>query len=193
MAQAKKDKEGEIAYVRELESQWSEVLNKQERQRDRLLKLTYSRQNKSGAAAESMQEQLNRIAQQDEVRSNRHAAELEAAAVKREQDQKNERARLQRECLEVLAIQVREKSSRASLDKTRDQMVLQREQQDLAAAEKTDVARRSEKMKRNLAYKAELMDQMRVQDERKTLEPYLMSKAERQMNAELLKRLDSTM
>jgi len=193
MEQAKKDKDGEIMNVRRLEAEWAEVLNKQERARDRLLKATYSRQAKQGAAADTMQEKNRKMADEDERRAARHVKEIEEAAVKREHDQKAERARLQRECLEVLAIQVREKSSRVHLDRTRDQMVLAREQQDLSAAEKADSQRRGEKLKRNYAYKAELMEQMRVAEERKTLEPYLMSKAERQMNAELLKKLDSTM
>ena len=38
-------------------------------------------------------------------------------------------------------------------------------------------------------YREELMEQMAVQEERKVLEPFLMTKAERQMNAALLRSL----
>jgi hypothetical protein len=49
--------------------------------------------------------------------------------------------------------------------------------------------RREKNRLKNEQYKAELMHQMEVQEERKVLAPYLMSKAERQMNAALLRRL----
>jgi len=191
LAHLKQQKEQEIADVRKLEAEWAEVLNKQERARDRQLKQTYSRQAHSYGQAASMQETMDRIAREDEERANRHAKELEDAAAKREYDQKAERARLQRETLDVLAIQVREKASRVDADRSRDQMVLARERQDLDASDKADKNRRSETWKRNQTYKAELMAQMRVQEERKVLEPFLMSKAERQMNSALLKRLPS--
>ena len=42
---------------------------------------------------------------------------------------------------------------------------------------------------RNSTYAKELSTQMAIQEERKVLEPYLMSKAERQMNATLLRKL----
>ena len=76
-------------------------------------------------------------------------------------------------------------------DRSRDQMVLARERQDLNASDKADSHRRSETWKRNQTHKAELMEQMRIQEERKVLEPFLMSKAERQMNSAMLKRLPS--
>lgn len=46
---------------------------------------------------------------------------------------------------------------------------------------------------RNMDYARDLNEQMHVQETRKTLEPYLMSRPERQMNAALLRRLPSTM
>ena len=107
LAHLKQQKGQEIADVRKLEAEWAEVLNKQERARDRQLKQTYSRQAISYGRAASMQETMDRIAREDEERANRHAKELEDAAAKREYDQKAERARLQRETLDVLAIQVR--------------------------------------------------------------------------------------
>ena len=42
---------------------------------------------------------------------------------------------------------------------------------------------------KNAEYAKELGMQMAVQEERKILEPFLMSKAERQMNAALLRKL----
>ena len=68
-------------------------------------------------------------------------------------------------------------------------MVVAREQEDIAVAEQADSRRRATQKGRNAEYAAELKEQMRVQEERKTLEPFLMSKAERQMNAALLRRL----
>ena len=55
--------------------------------------------------------------------------------------------------------------------------------------EAADMRRREKNRLKNEQYKAELMHQMEVQEERKVLAPYLMSKAERQMNAALLRRL----
>jgi len=46
---------------------------------------------------------------------------------------------------------------------------------------------------RNMDYARELTEQMHIQETRKTLEPYLMSRPERQMNAALLRRLPSSM
>jgi hypothetical protein len=45
--------------------------------------------------------------------------------------------------------------------------------------------------KKNMAYAEELETQIRMQQERKLMEPFLMSKAERQMNASLLRRVTS--
>merc|ERR1711871_905894 len=118
-----------------------------------------------------------------------HAAELEVAAAKRDYDQTATRARLQREMLDVLSIQVREKTNRAQADQVRDQMVLRREHEDLALAEHADVKQRAEQKRRNERYREELVAQMTVQEERRVLEPFLMTKAERQMNAALLRRL----
>ena len=182
-------KEKENEEMRALEAQWSEVLDKQERARDRQLKMTYSRQAKQYGTAASMQEEMERIARDDEARANRHAAELEVAAAKRDYDQTATRARLQREMLDVLSIQVREKTNRAQADQVRDQMVLRREHEDLALAEQADVKQRAEQKRRNERYREELVAQMTVQEERRVLEPFLMTKAERQMNAALLRRL----
>ena len=183
------EKVREALAMRALEAQWSEVLDKQERQRDRQLKQTYSRQAKQYGTAATMQEEMQRIAREDEARADRHAKELEQAAAKREADQTNERRRLQAECLDVLSIQVREKQYRKHSETEREQMVFQREERDMKQAELADARRREEQRKRNHQYKAELIHQMQLQEERKVLEPYLMSKAERQMNASLLKKL----
>ena len=136
-----------------------------------------------------MQEVMNEQARLDEERANKHAAELERAAKKREDDQIAERARLQQETMDVLSIQVREKAARAMADKERENMVVAREKDDIQRAEKADTKRRAEQRMRNSAYAKELSEQMAIQEERKVLEPYLMSKAERQMNAALLRKL----
>jgi len=185
----KEEKQREADAMRKLESQWSEVLDKQERQRDRQLKLTYSRQAKQYGTAASMQEEMERIAREDEERADRHAAQMEAAAKKRDADQIAERNRLQQETLNVLSIQVREKAARAQLDRERETMVVARETEDVKAAESADMRRKEATRQRNWQYKNELMQQMEVQEQRKVLEPFLMSKAERQMNAALLRRL----
>ncbi len=189
MEHLKLAKTQEIENVRALEAQWSEMLNKQERQRDRSLKQTYARQARQYAASESMQETMDRIAAQDEARATRHAKELDEAAAKRERDQRDTRARLQQETLDVLAIQVREKQVRANADAERERMVVAREKEDIARAEAADGKRRANQKTRNSEYARELNEQMCVQEQRKTLEPFLMSKAERQMNAALLRRL----
>ena len=185
----KAEKAREAEAMRALEAQWSEVLDKQERQRDRQLKMTYSRQALSYGTAASMQEVMDRIAREDEARAEKHARELEEAAAKREADQIAERRRLQQETLDVLSIQVREKAMRSSMDREREAMVAAREANDIKAAEAADMRRREKNRLKNEQYKAELMHQMEVQEERKVLAPYLMSKAERQMNAALLRRL----
>jgi len=179
----------EMQTQRKLEATWTELLDKQERQRDRQLKATYARQAKQYGAAASMQEVMDAQAKEDEERANRHARELEQAAAKREYDQKAERQRLQQETLDVLSIQVREKAARGMADKERENMVVARERDDIARAEKADMKRRGDMRNRNSEYAKELSTQMAIQEERKVLEPYLMSKAERQMNAALLRKL----
>ena len=188
-AHLKKLKWQEAENMRALEAQWSEVLDKQERQRDRQLKQTYSRQARQYGTAATMQEVLDRIAREDEERAERHAREMEAAATKREADQIAERRRLQQETLDVLSLQVQDKLSRAAKEREREQMVVARESKDVKAAELAEAKRREAKLKRNQEYKDELMLQMKAQEERRVLEPYLMSRAERQMNAELLRHL----
>merc|ERR1740138_379084 len=136
-----------------------------------------------------MQEVMDKQAREDEERANFHARELEKAAAKREADQKSTRARLQQETLDVLSIQVREKAARAMADKERENMVVARERSDIDRAEKADGKRRAEMRMRNTGYAKELSTQMAIQEERKVLEPYLMSKAERQMNSALLRKL----
>jgi len=185
----RQEKHREAEAMRALEAQWSEVLDKQERQRDRQLKMTYSRQAKQYGTAATMQEEMERIAKEDQERADRHAREIEEAAAKRESDQIAERRRLQQETLDVLSIQVREKQARAGMEREREAMVVMRESGDMKAAESADERRRAERRKKNEQYKAELMHQMEVQEQRKVLEPFLMSKAERQMNAALLRRL----
>jgi hypothetical protein len=182
-------KRQELDDQRKLEATWTELLDKQERQRERQLKATYARQARQYGAASSMQEVMDKQAKEDEERANYHARELEKAAAKREADQKSERARLQQETLDVLSIQVREKASRSMADKERENMVVTREREDIKRAEKADTKRRNEIRSRNAEYAKELSMQMAVQEERKVLEPYLMSKAERQMNAALLRKL----
>ena len=185
----KQAKQQEIETMRALEAQWTGLLDKQERQRERQLKMTYARQALQYGAASSMQEVMEKQAREDEERANFHARELEKAAAKREADQKAERARLQQETLDILSIQVRDKASRATADREREQMVVNREKDDVKRAEAADGRRRAEMRNRNAEYARELGMQMQVQEERKVLEPFLMSKAERQMNAALLRRL----
>ena len=89
----------------------------------------------------------------------------------------------------MLAIQVKEKKSRAGIEAERDAMVLARERDDNKAAEAADQRKRAGHKAANERYALDLKKQMAVQDERKVLEPFLMSKAEREMNATMLRRL----
>ena len=185
----KVQKQQEIDAARALEAQWSELLDKQERARTRQLNMTYARQARQYGAAESMQEKMNRLAKEDEERMVRAAAELEAAAAKKEYDEKEARRRKQQEMTDILAIQTREKLARAQAEREREQMVIAREREDIARGDRADAKKRETMHKANTAYANELKQQMQLQEERKVLEPFLMSKAERQMNAALLRRL----
>lgn len=181
----------EFRAMRALEAQWSGVLDKQERQRTRQLALTYSRQAKQYAASESMQAIMNKQGQADEERALARQLADERAAKEKVAAQKAHRAQLQHDCLDVLAIQVRDKQVRAHADVKRDSAVIEREKIDLIKAEIADSKFRETKRLESIAYAHELQEQRRIQETRKTLEPFLMSRPERQMNAEMIGRLPS--
>lgn len=181
----------EFRAMRALEAQWSGVLDKQERQRTRQLALTYSRQAKQYAASESMQAIMNKQGQADEERALARQLADERAAKEKIAAQKAHRAQLQHDCLDVLAIQVRDKQVRAHADVKRDSAVIEREKIDLIKAEIADSKFRETKRLESIAYAHELQEQRRIQETRKTLEPFLMSRPERQMNAEMIGRLPS--
>ena len=181
----------EFRAMRALEAQWSGVLDKQERQRTRQLALTYSRQAKQYAASESMQAIMNKQGQADEERALARQLADERAAKEKIAAQKAHRAQLQHDCLDVLAIQVRDKQVRAHADVKRDSAVIEREKIDLIKAEIADGKFRETKRLESIAYAHELQEQRRIQETRKTLEPFLMSRPERQMNAEMIGRLPS--
>lgn len=181
----------EFRAMRALEAQWSGVLDKQERQRTRQLALTYSRQAKQYAASESMQAIMNKQGQADEERALARQLADERAAKEKVAAQKAHRAQLQHDCLDVLAIQVRDKQVRAHADVKRDSAVIEREKIDLIKAEIADGKFRETKRLESIAYAHELQEQRRIQETRKTLEPFLMSRPERQMNAEMIGRLPS--
>ena len=177
--------------MRALEAQWSGVLDKQERQRTRLLKQTYARQAKQYAASESMQAIMNKQGQADEERAIARQKADERAAREKVAAQKAHRAQLQQDCLDVLAIQVRDRQRRAYEDIKRDAAAVEREKIDLIKAEIADSKFRETKRLESIAYAHELQEQRRIQETRKTLEPFLMSRPERQMNAEMIGRLPS--
>ena len=181
----------EFRAMRALEAQWSEVLDKQERQRDRLLKQTYARQAKQYAASESMQAIMNKQGQADEERALARQLADERAAREKIAAQKAHRAQLQHDCLDVLAIQVRDRQVRAHADVKRESAVVEREKIDLIKAEIADSKFRETKRLDSIAYAHELQEQRRIQETRKTLEPFLMSRPERQMNAAMIGRLPS--
>jgi len=189
MEELRRMKMDEAARVRELDAQWAETLNKQERQRARQLKQTYARQEKQFAASEAYANEAMERAAEDEAKAIVRMKKDEEAAIAREHAQKSRRAALRQECMDVLSIQVREKQVRAQADREREQMVVAREAQDVKAAEVADVRRRSEMRTRNMEHARQLSQQMHIQETRKIIEPYLMSRAERQMNAALLRRL----
>ena len=93
--------------------------------------------------------------------------------------------------LRFLAIQVRDRQRRAYEDIKRDAAAVEREKIDLIKAEIADSKFRETKRLESMAYARELQEQRRVQETRKTLEPFLMSRPERQMNAEMIGRLPS--
>ena len=181
----------EFKAMRALEAQWSGVLDKQERQRTRLLKQTYARQAKQYAASESMQAIMNKQGQADEERAIARQKADERAAREKVAAQKAHRAGLQADCLDVLAIQVRDRQRRAYEDIKRDAAAVEREKIDLIKAEIADSKFRETKRLESIAYAHELQEQRRIQETRKTLEPFLMSRPERQMNAEMIGRLPS--
>ena len=181
----------EFKAMRALEAQWSGVLDKQERQRTRLLKQTYARQAKQYAASESMQAIMNKQGQADEERAIARQKADERAAREKVAAQKAHRAGLQQDCLDVLAIQVRDRQRRAYEDIKRDAAAVEREKIDLIKAEIADSKFRETKRLESIAYAHELQEQRRIQETRKTLEPFLMSRPERQMNAEMIGRLPS--
>jgi len=189
LEQMKQNKSEEFRKMRALEAQWSEVLDKQERQRTRLLKQTYARQAKQYAASESMQEVMNKQGKADEERALARQIADEKAAADKVAAEKAHRAQLQSDCLDVLAIQVRDKQVRMQADRKREAAVVAREKADVKAAEFADARFRNSQRVANLTYAQELKEQRRIQESRKTLEPFLMSKAERQMNASLLMKL----
>ena len=117
--------------------------------------------------------------------------EIEAAKIKREQDAIDRRKALQKECLEVLEIQIREKAQRKQQMSQRDALVIEREQLDLKRAEEAEQRARANRASLNAEHAKHLAEQIQLQATRKTLEPFLMSKAERQMNAAILRRLPS--
>jgi len=179
----------DAAKVRALEAEWAETLNKQERQRERQLKQTYARQEKQYAASEAYANEAMARAAEDEARAIVRMKEDEARATAREHASRARRAALRQECMDVLAIQVREKQVRAQADRERDGMVVAREAQDVLAADTAERRRRSDIRERNMEYARDLSHQMHLQETRKIIEPYLLSRPERQMNAALLRRL----
>ena len=181
----------EFKAMRALEAQWSGVLDKQERQRTRLLKQTYARQAKQYAASESMQAIMNQQGQADEERAIARQKADERAAREKVAAQKAHRAGLQQDCLDVLAIQVRDRQRRAHEDIKRDAAAVERSKIDIIKAEIADSKFRETKRLESIAYAHELQEQRRIQETRKTLEPFLMSRPERQMNAEMIGRLPS--
>jgi len=136
-----------------------------------------------------MQEVMNAIGQADEERALARQMADEKAARDKIEAEKAHRAKLQADCLDVLAIQVRDKQVRLQADKRREAAVVQREQIDIKRAEKNDARWRAAEIAARETYAFELKEQKRVQETRRTLEPFLMSKAERQMNASMLMRL----
>jgi hypothetical protein len=179
----------EDASMRALEAQWSGELDKQERQRSRLLAQTYARQARQYAASDSMQEIMKKQGEADHARAVAQEQEIEKRESDKEAAKKSKRAALQRECLDVLAIQVKEKEIRAQAESTRGNALAVHAKTQLQREEEVDLAARANRKARSVAHAQDLMAQMKLQHERKTLEPFLLSKAEREMNATLLSRL----
>eukprot|EP00962_Isochrysis_galbana_P051515 scaffold22963_cov101-Isochrysis_galbana.AAC.2 len=90
-----------------------------------------------------------------------------------------------------LPAQVKEKELKKQADlKYREKLVNLNKEQTINA-DKMERMHRDNAKQKNMAYANELKAQIRMQQERKLMEPFLMSKAERQMNAALLRRTTS--
>jgi len=165
------------------------MAEKEELERENALKKTYARQARQYAASASMQEEMNRLAREDEARAQaRMKADAERADAL-ERSRKEKREMMKRDALDVLAIQVREKLCRAQAEAQHEELVGTRSKEQVTHAEQADARRKLAVKNRNLAYSKELKDQIKLQRDRKCLEPFLMSKAEREMNAAMLSQL----
>jgi hypothetical protein len=84
---------------------------------------------------------------------------------------------------------MKEKEFRKQADLKYRKTLLNLNKEQTINAKKMERMRRDSVKQRNMAYADELKAQIRMQQERKLMEPFLMSKAERQMNASLLRRV----
>lgn len=226
-------KEKEAAYIRQVEEEAKEVAERKtamrvQAEKDRLSKVGTGRGAQGG---ETMQERLQRLVREDEARADARIAKDAADATAKIEAEKRWRAELQRDTLDVLAVQecffcfrgqdvlppsvpplpcaiacttsdlsrpmsrlpaqVKEKELRKQADlKYREKLVSLNKEQ-VINADKMERMRRDTAKQKNMAYADELKAQIRMQQERKLMEPFLMSKAERQMNASLLRRTTS--
>ena len=188
-AHIKELKTADEAAMRALEKQWSEVLDQQERQRSRLLAATYARQARQYEASDSMQEVMRKKGAADEAKQREVEKQLSAAAMEKDRAQKAKRAQHQKECLEVLAHQVREKEIRCQAELARAKAIADHARAQQEREEEVERKTRQARRARNMAYADELKQQMQLQHERKTFEPYLLSKTEMLMNKQLLSQL----
>lgn len=180
-------KEDEI--MARLEKQAAEIDARKAQEREMAFKATYARQARQYAATSTMQEIMQAQADADEARALKHARENEEKAAAVEAAKTSKRAALQKDCLDVLAIQVREKQVRTQAQASRNQIIADRAKAELQKSIDSETRRRDANLARRDRYKSDLLAQMRAHEERKTLEPFLLSKAERQMNASLLSQL----
>mmetsp|Transcript_9782 Transcript_9782/g.19050 ORF Transcript_9782/g.19050 Transcript_9782/m.19050 type:complete len:365 (-) Transcript_9782:42-1136(-) len=187
LASVRAQRESDLIRMRQLEEETLAMAERQEQNRERELKKTYARQALQYAAKESMQEVLAKRAAADEARAlERMKADAELAKLK-EAEKRSRKAQMQKDALDVLAIQVREKQVRAQAESNYEAMIAARAKEEAARAEEMEARRRAMTKSKNMQYAEELAAQIKHQNDRKMMEPFLMSKHERQMNSSLLR------
>jgi len=186
-------KEKEAEYIRQIEKEAKDVAERKAAQRlqqekERLAKVRNGRGSQGG---ETMQERIERLEREDEARADARIAKDKADALAKIEAEKRWREQLKRDTLDMLAVQVKEKELRKQADLKYRETLVNLSKEETLKAEKMERMRKEKIKEKNMAYADELKAQIRMQQERKLMEPFLMTKAEREMNASLLRRVPS--
>jgi len=171
--------------------EYKKILDQQERDREERLASTYSRMAKQAVHANFLHDQIATEGAKDEARA-RARQEADAAARDAELEARDERRRaLQRETNAILEVQVAERKKAGIKFRREDKALVELEAR--AAAEA--VAKERDEVSRRKAFDAEyrrqLAEQIRTDKVRKQMIGYTLPKAEVEMNAELLRKIDA--